>query len=146
MARSPVQKVKRKGLKYVDKMIYLLLTGYVMIVGFYVVFEIVKINFSPLSVKDDLHASYPSSHSFIFMALMLINMCGLLYYVKVNKVLKIVILATVIVLCFAMCVIRFLSGHHYFTDIIGAILLSAFIWATFNSISKYILVEPNGEE
>ena len=112
-----VQLVKRKSLKKVDIILYELLGGYVAIAFLYFIFEIVKINFSPLSTAEELKASYPSSHVFITISVLLINFVGLLHYVKMPKFAVIACGCVVLALCVLAVIFRLFSGHHYFTDI-----------------------------
>ena len=138
-----VQLIVRKSFKKVDKIIYLLLVSYVVMVIIYFIFEIVKINYSPLSVKDDLKASYPSSHVFIFINILGANLFGFLYYTRPNKTGKIIAFCVVIGLFIAMLVFRLLSGHHYFTDIVGALFLSFFQLSLFDSMVALFIKEQN---
>ena len=110
----------------------------------YLTFEIVKINYSPLSTAEDLKASYPSSHVMIFIIMGGAAVMGLLHYVKMNKVLKITINSLFIVLALLMAGLRLLSGQHYFTDIIGGLLISFTVLAAISSLRKYI--EENQKE
>ena len=132
-----VQLIKRKSLFKVDREIYIMLAGYLMAVISYFIFELVKINYSPLSTADNLKPSYPSSHAFLFITILGINLFGLLYYVKMPNWCKIAGLCCVIILSIAMIIIRLFSGHHYLTDIIGAILLSINLLSIFASILKF---------
>ena len=141
-----IQLIKRKSLKKVDPVLYLLLTSYVLVVIFYFIFELVKINFSPLSTKNDLHASYPSSHVFIFIAVMGVNLYGLFHYIKMSKTLKIIAVCGVFALMTAMGVLRLLSGRHYFTDIVGALFLSVTILTIFDSLTKFFIKDKKTEE
>ena len=136
-----VQLIVRKGFKKIDPVIYLLLVGYVAIVAFYFIFELVKINYSPLSTVEDLKPSYPSSHVFIFIAMLGINLFGLFHYVKMPKTIKIVALCGVIALFIAMIVTRLLSGHHYLTDIFGGVLLSLVILTSFDALTRALLTK-----
>lgn len=142
-AMGLVQLIIRKSFKKVDRVIYLILISYVLMVIMYVLFELIKINYSPLSVKDDLHASYPSSHAFIFITILGTNLFGLFYYVKMNKTAKICAFCAVIALFFLMLITRLLSGHHYFTDIVGALFLSISLLSIFDALTRLLLVEKD---
>ena len=133
-----IQLVVRKSLKKVDPILYFLLAGYVAVAALYFIFEIVKINYSPLSVDNDLKPSYPSSHIFIFIAILFINLVGLFHYLNLSKVIKIVVIGGVSALSIVMIIFRLFSGHHYLTDVIGAILLSAFVISSFYSFICFI--------
>ena len=53
------------------------------------------------------------------------------YYIKNKKALKIVNIA-IIVLMFVLVIGRVLSGAHWITDIIGGIIISAFLVYTYD--------------
>lgn len=144
-AMGLVQLIVKKNFKKVDVVLYLMLASYLIMVFSYFIFELVKINFSPLSVKDDLHASYPSSHVLIFVVIMGTNLYGLFYYLKMNKIAKISILCVVIALVIAMLITRLFSGHHYFTDIVGAMFLSANLLSIFDSLTRYFIKNKKEE-
>ena len=139
-----IQLIKRKDLKKVDSILYVILAGYAAFVVLYFTFEIVKINYSPLSTAEDLKASYPSSHVMIFIIMGGAAVMGLLHYVKMNKALKITINSLFIVLALLMAGLRLLSGQHYFTDIIGGLLISFTVLTAISSLRKYI--EENQKE
>ena len=132
-----VQLVKRKALSKVDPVIYIMLVGYVAMAVIYFVFEIVKINYSPLSTAEDLKASYPSSHILVFIVMLVAAVMGLLHFVKMNKTLKVIINCLFVVLAFLMGGLRLLSGQHYFTDVIGGLLISFTILTAINSLNRY---------
>ena len=132
-----VQLVKRKALSKVDSVLYIMLAGYVAMAVIYFVFEIVKINYSPLSTAEELKASYPSSHILVFIVMLGAAVMGLLHFVKMNKALKVIINCLFVVLAFLMGGLRLLSGQHYFTDVIGGLLISFTILTALNSLKRY---------
>ena len=136
--------MKRKSLKKVDLVLYLLLASYAIVAFSYFVFELVKINYSPLSTPTELKPSYPSSHVMFFMVILGVNLFGLFHYVKMGKTLKIAVYCCVIALFAAMVVLRLLSGHHYFTDIVGAIFISFNLLSVFDFLTRTFL--PKTEE
>ena len=131
----------RKRLKKVDKMFYILLITYILMAVLYFVFELMKINFSPLSTAEELKASYPSSHIFIFLTIIGSGLLAL-YYFKPSKLLKIICIAAFALLVPGMSLLRLFSGHHYFTDVIGAILLSLFAVSITHSMT-WVLKDKN---
>lgn len=137
-AMGVVQLVVRKSLKKVDYILYCLLFAYFLMAVAYVAFEIVKINFSPLSTAEELKASYPSSHILITVVLLGVAVSGLMHYVSMNKVVKIGVNCLFVVLAILAVVFRLFSGHHYFTDVIGGVLLSATIISCYISLKKYL--------
>lgn len=131
-----VQWAKRKSIKKVDKVLFALLTAYVVSGAYYLIFEIVKINYSPLSTYDELKASYPSTHVLLFIVLMVTGLIALFNYVKVNKVLRVISYSILGALVIVYCAARLYSLNHYFSDIIGSILLSASIVALFIALNR----------
>lgn len=126
-----VQLIKRKSLKKVDPILYVLLGVYVLSAIFYIVFELYKVTYSPFSVKGDLKASYPSSHLFISITYMVTAVLAMFKMINLKKGIKIIFI--ILSALFACCSIltRLMSGNHYFTDIIGGIFLSITLVTAF---------------
>lgn len=141
-----VQLIKRKDLKKVDSTIYVILAGYVAMVVMYFVFEIVKINYSPLSTAEELKASYPSSHVLVYSVMMGMAVLGLLHFVKMHDDLKLLINIFYMFSTLAMAGLRLFSGQHYLTDIIGGVLLSYTILFAINSLYRYLKNENKEKE
>ena len=131
-----VELIKRKSLKKVDLTLYLLLATYVITVFMYFVFEIMKVNYSPLSMEGDLKASYPSSHLLFFSVFLITGVIALFDYVEANKFIKIGTYSISGLVVFGYAFARLFSNQHYFSDIIGSLLLSATIIALFISLKK----------
>lgn len=130
------QWVKRKSFKKVDPIIFLLLAIYVISVAFYLVFEIVKINYSPLSTPDDLKPSYPSSHIFVFIAFTGVGLIAMFNYVKVSKLVRICSYVIFGALSVVYSLARLFSLNHYFSDVIGAILLASILISLFVCLNR----------
>lgn len=119
------QWISRKSLAKVDKKIILLGIFYTIVIAIYVFFNKVAVNYRPILEADGtLEASYPSSHTVLAVCVFItmfmqkqLNPKGDAKEKKWNAILSF-ILPTV------MIVGRLLSGIHWFTDIIGAVLLS----------------------
>ena len=139
-----VQLIKRKSLKKVDPIIYVLLAIYVVSVAFYLIFEIAKINYSPFFTPEELKASYPSSHILFFLVFVTTGVISLVHYLKVNKVIIICTYVITGLLCLVFAISRLYSGQHYLTDVIGSILLSGAIIALFIALKKEF-VKPIAE-
>lgn len=119
-----VQAIQRKSLFKVDKSIIALGVFYVIVLVLYVLFEIFPINYRPILVDGSIEASFPSSHTMLICCVMITAIYQFHRLIK-NKVLRyccdiIAILITVITV-----VGRLLSGVHWFTDILGGVLISA---------------------
>ena len=83
-----------------------------------------------------LEASYPSSHT-----LMTVCLCGsaILINRKIfdNKLTKIIDIMSFVIIVITI-IGRLISGVHWFTDIIGGILISSALLMTFNSAINLI--------
>ncbi len=128
-----MQLVRRRSLLKVDKSIIALGIFYGVTIIVYVLFEFYIVNYRPILIDGYLEASYPSSHTMMaccFMAAAMLE-CGVL--VKDKTVNLIVRIASVIIM--AVIVIgRLVSGAHWFTDIIGGLLISGALIMGFYSV------------
>lgn len=131
-----IQFIKRRSIFKVDKEIILLGLYYIIVIALYVFFEKVIINYRPILMNGFLEASYPSSHT-----LMTICICGssILINKKLfnNKITKVINYLSIIIITITV-VGRLISGVHWFTDIIGGILISSGLLMTFSSLLSII--------
>ena len=131
-----IQFIKRRSIFKVDKEIILLGLYYIIVIALYVFFEKVIINYRPILMNGFLEASYPSSHT-----LMTICICGssILINKKLfnNKITKVIKYLSIIIITINV-VERLISGVHWFTDIIGGILISSGLLMSFYSLLSII--------
>ncbi len=117
-----VQFAKRRSFKKVDKNLYVLLGLYILIAITYVFFEKVIINYRPI-VNVELEASFPSTHTMLVLCIAGSGVIEFDRYVKDKKV-----NLTVKIILFLMILLtvvgRLLSGVHWFSDILGGLLIS----------------------
>ena len=125
-----VQLIKGKSLKKVDYKIWALGGFYVVVLAFYVLFEIIVINYRPILIENKLEASYPSSHTVLSICVVSSAMIVLKDMLN-SKPLKITAFIVGAVLMAVMVVGRLLSGVHWFTDILGGIILSLALVSLF---------------
>lgn len=123
-----IQLIRRK----INKEIILLGVFYIVVLGIYIFFEKFIINYRPVLI-DGLEASYPSSHTVlalcICMSSIMINN-KLFKDVKIAKYENIISIILMIVIVFG----RLFSGVHWFTDIIGGIIISIALLKCFKTI------------
>ena len=127
-----VQLVKRRSLFKVDYDIILLGFYYVAVISGYLVFEIFSLNYRPILIEGVMEASYPSSTTLIVLCVMptLIEQGNRRLQ---NVCLKKITAALVICFSIFMVVGRLVSGVHWFTDIVGGILLSAGLFCIYKA-------------
>lgn len=118
-----VQWIKRKKLLKVDYSILSLGAFYVVVLAVYILFEFVVINYRPVLIEGYLEASYPSSTTMLVLCVMPTAIMQFNARIK-NKKVKIVINSIISAFIVFMVVGRLISGGHWFSDIIGGILLS----------------------
>lgn len=117
-----IQMIKRKSIK-IDKEILGLGIFYIIIILLYIIFEIVIINYRPVLIDGTLEASYPSSHTLLSICICGSSLMINKYLFKNKRFIKLE--NTISILSIIIIVVgRLLSGVHWFTDIIGAILIS----------------------
>lgn len=127
------QLVKRKNLFKVDSSIIILGCFYIIVIAVYIFFESCIINYRPILINGILEASYPSSHTLMTICLMYaaVTECDILIKTKkTNRIIR-----SVSYLIIAITVIgRLISGVHWFTDIIGGILISSALIMFYSSV------------
>lgn len=139
------QLIKRKSLFKVDGDIIALGIFYVVVLGLYVVFDKIVINYRPFCEgMEELESSYPSSHTMLACCVALTAVFQVSNRIA-SPVLKQVIniclrvLALLVVLCRAFC------GVHWITDIIGAVLISAGLVALYMGIAEKFMKKNSGK-
>jgi len=127
------QLIKRKSLFKVDYDIILLGVYYGIVIAGYLIFEMIPINYRPILIDGVLEASYPSSTTLLVLSVM-----PTLTFQANRRLEKIVAKKTVGILSMLfsafMVIGRLLSGVHWFTDIVGAVLLSAGLFYFYKGI------------
>lgn len=142
-----IELIKNKSFKKLNKSYYVALGGYILTVIFYLVFEIVKVNYSPDSLVGSLKASYPSSHVFLGSMFFLINSYTAMKLLKPEKewIKPLVYIATV-VLCILLTFTRAMSAKHWLTDIIASIILVSSLYTLFIGVSQKLVLDIPKEE
>lgn len=119
-----VQWVGRKSLFEVDRSILALGVFYIAVVAAYVLFEVVVINYRPILIDGYLEASYPSSTTMLVLCVM--PTAAMQFNSRItNSILRRCVAVAISVFVAFMVIGRLVSGVHWFTDIVGGILISA---------------------
>ena len=126
------QLITGKSLKAVDGEIYILGGFYALVLFFYALFEKVIINYRPyiLDEAEGPEASYPSSHTVLAMCIFMTAAVLASKYIKVERIANITKIVLIAMMA-ATILFRLLSGVHWFTDIVGGMLLSTMLFSYF---------------
>jgi undecaprenyl-diphosphatase len=108
----------------VDFDIILLGIYYIAVIFGYFIFEIIPVNYRPILINGFMEASYPSSTTLLVLSVMPTVVFQCEKRARDAKIKKIIRIGAISFSLF-MVVGRMISGVHWLTDIIGAILLSA---------------------
>ena len=132
-----IQMIKRRNILKVDKEILGLGVYYIIVIGLYIFFETCIINYRPTLMDGILEASYPSSHTLLSVCICGSSLIINKYLFKNRNFFKaenIISILSILVIVIG----RFISGVHWFTDIVGAILISIALLKAFNIYIKSI--------
>lgn len=132
-----IQLIKRKDFFKVDKDLLILGMFYVLVAAMYVLFEVWIVNYRPVVFDKGLEASYPSSHTMLAICAMIPAIMQINKRIKDETIRKIAVIAALAIMVITVGG-RFLSGVHWFTDIVGGILLGSALTMIYYSIIKYI--------
>ena len=134
-----VQLIRRRSLKKVDPEL-LTLGGLFIATGLmYVLFELIKVNYRPIIMPGDTaaEASFPSSHTMLVVMVMGGTLLILDRYIKDRRLcvsLRALCVLTALITVFG----RLISGVHWFTDIVAALLLSTVLIAGYMIADKIV--------
>ena len=118
------QWIRRKSIRRVDRSILVLGIFYGAVLGAFMLFEVLVINYRPVLINGALEASYPSSTTMLVLCVMSTAMMELRRRIR-RPALRWTVLALMAVFTVFMVIGRILSGVHWITDIVGGVLLSA---------------------
>ena len=125
------QLVRRKSLLKVDYSILVLGGFYVLVFAAYALFEVLAVNYRPVLIDGALEASYPSSTTLLVLCVMPTAIPQLNSRIRDER-LKRGLTYAIIVFTVLMVFWRLVSGVHWLTDIIGALLLSAGLYLLYH--------------
>ena len=132
-----VQLVQRRSIFKVDLDIIMLGAYYVLVIFGYLLFEMVPINYRPVRIEGFLEASYPSSTTLLVLSVM-----PTLYFqaqrrLNPNALRQTILVFSVLFSAF-MVIGRLVSGVHWLTDIVGAVLLSSGIFLIYKASVNFL--------
>ena len=127
------QWIKRRSLLKVDRDILFLGIYYVIVIFGYLIFEMIPINYRPILIEGVMEASYPSSTTLLVLSVMPTLTFQMKRRMKNMTVCKMLSVLTILFSSF-MVVGRWICGVHWFTDIIGSIILSTGLFFVYKGI------------
>ena len=133
-----LQLIYRRSVLMVDREILLLGGLYVVTVLFYILFEKVIVNYRPMLMPDGdgIEASFPSSHTVLSCVILGSGLLLLKKYARKNRTVQLVLTVIFAVMLALIVAGRLLSGVHWFTDIIGGLLLSAALLNAYEGLLR----------
>ena len=137
-----IQLVKRRSLLKVDYDIIFLGIYYMIVIFGYLIFEMIPINYRPILIEGVMEASYPSSTTLLVLSVMPTLIFQVKQRLKGATMKKIIVLSAYSFSAF-MVIGRLVSGVHWFTDIIGSIVLSAGLFYIYKSVILLCCKEEN---
>lgn len=127
------QLVQRKSIYKVEPSILSLGCLYTIICLTYLFFEKVIVNYRPILIHGKLEASYPSSHVLLAICVFGSTILQVLRKVR-NPLMKKSVTVICVILMLFMVVGRMLSGVHWFTDVVGSILIGVSYLIIYSNI------------
>jgi len=130
---------RRRSIWKLNYRLFSLCVFYALVILAYLFFEVVVVNRRPvvIVVEEGIEASYPSSHTMLALCIMGSFLKQRSYWLKNHEL----CLAATVAACAVMAVMvfgRMLSNVHWFTDILGGILLSCFLLSVYDVIFEYL--------
>ena len=135
-----VQLIKRRSLFRVDADIIVLGVYYVVVILSYFIFEIIPINYRPILIEGIMEASYPSSTTLLVLSVMPVLIEQIQRRLSGIGVKRLITIAAIAFSVF-MVTGRLISGVHWFTDIVGGVLLSAGLFKLYKAAVMLALKE-----
>ena len=121
----------------VDFSILVLGVYYLITIAAYLLFEYVVINYRPILIEGRLEVSYPSSTTLLVLCVMptaLMQMRSRIINILFKNAVQLLICSFIVF----MVAGRLISGVHWLSDIVGAILLSGSLVLLYRGIVNTI--------
>ena len=103
----------------------------------YLVFEMIPINYRPILIDGRMEVSYASSTTLLVLCVMPTLIEQTMRRMKSKKLKQVIRYVTV---WFSACMVlgRLVSGVHWFTDIVGAIILSTGLFLIYKGAILFV--------
>lgn len=134
------QLVQRKSIQKVDGSILALGVFYGVVIACYGLFEVCVVNHRPIVMGSVLEASYPSSHTTVVVCIMATAMMQFHRRIR-HKAGRWAVQAACAAVIGVTVVGRLISGVHWFTDIVGGLLLAAALCVLYYAVLQRITPE-----
>ena len=131
------QLYQNKDIRKVDKNILLIGCMYVLILVLYILFDKIPVNYRPVIMDEGLEPSYPSTHTLLAGGIFGCALVELRYFPRIRQDIKLKIRLGLIIAMVLTILFRWLSGVHWFTDILGGILLSFAVAELYYTLIRY---------
>ena len=127
------QWIRRRHILKVDFSILMLGVFYLLMLGVYLLFESVVVNYRPVLIYGYLEVSYPSSTTLLTLCVMPTTAWQLRRRIRRQWLRKATL---VLILLFMLFMVggRLLAGVHWLTDIVGGALLSAAMVSLYDAV------------
>lgn len=127
------QVIQRRSLLKVDCDILVLGIYYMIVIFAYLIFEMIPINYRPILIEGVMEVSYPSSTTLLVLSVMP-TFCFQINRRLNNMVIKRVFVNLTIGFSVFMVIGRLISGVHWFSDIVGAVLFSTGMFRIYKAV------------
>ena len=130
-----VQWIRRRHILRVDHSLLVLGVFYLIMLGVYLLFESVVINYRPVLIEGYLEVSYPSSTTLLTLCVMPTT-ARQLHHRLMPGVLRRIVMVVILLFTLFMVVGRLLAGVHWLTDIIGGGLLAGGLVTLYDGVCR----------
>ena len=131
-----VQLMRRRRLFKVDPDIILLGIYYIIVIGAYLIFEMIPINYRPIPIDGFMEASYPSSTTLLVLSVIPTLILQIKRRCK-SKTISYIVYTFAVSFSAFMVIGRLIAGVHWATDIIGSFLLSIGLFEIYHAAVQY---------
>ena len=135
-----IQLIKRRSIFKVDADIMILGVYFAVVILAYVIFEIIPIYYRPILIEGRMEASYPSSTTLLVLSVMPVFIEQIQRRLSGDVAKRII---TIVSLAFSgfMVIGRLIAGVHWFTDIVGGVLLSTGLVLIYKATVMLVIKE-----